>query len=125
MHGIRIRDLKEGVLAFDLVDLLEVLGLSVRSSTWKCNVEWCISVEDARPNLEAAYNASKRLTGTQLLTLAAETRQIIDGSFEAFRPGEDGPWIALEAIDSTYWEVRSSDERELTAFKARFEKVQP
>ena len=79
MTGIRIRDLTGGLLAFDLIDLLEILGDSVVASSWRCSVEECISADHARPNLEDAYNAGERLMGTHILALARETRQVIDG----------------------------------------------
>ena len=106
MPGIRIRGLTDRrFLAFDLIDLLTVLGESVGASTWKCYVEDFVSADDARPNLGAAYNTSKRLSGTELLALAAETRQVIDGKFEGFRSSDETPWITLEAIDSSFWEI--------------------
>ena len=113
-----------GFLEFDLVELLAVLGESARSSTWRCSVKECISVEKARPNLEDAYNTADGLSGTELLALAAETRQVIDGVFQAFRAGEDSQWIKLEAIDSTYWEVFASDALQLSPFKSRFREVE-
>ena len=125
MSGIRIRDLTEGFLAFDLIDLLEILGDSVVASSWRCSVEECISADNARPNLEDAYNAGERLAGMELLALARETRQVIDGTFEAFHPGEDAAWITLSAVDSSYWEVFTADWFQLSRFEAHFRDVEP
>ena len=114
MIGIRISDYTEqGVLAFDLADLLVLLGDSARTSRWRCSVEACISAEHGRPYLEDAYNKPDALTGTELLGLARETLQVIDGTFEAFHHGENTPWIKLVAFDSTYWEVFALDSFEL------------
>lgn len=124
MTGIRIRDLTEGFLAFDLIELLEILGDSAVASSWRCSVEECISADNARPNLEDAYNAEERLTGMHLFALARETRQVIDGTFEAFRPGEDTAWITLSAIDSSYWEVFTADWFQLSRFESRFRDVE-
>lgn len=125
MPGIRIRDLTErGFLAFDLADLLGVLGQQARESSWRCSVEDCISTEGAHPNLADAYNSPSGLTGPQLLALASETRQVIDGVFEAFRHGERSPWLKLEAIDSTYWEVSAENPARLSVFQSRFADVE-
>ena len=124
MPRIRIRDLTErGFLAFDLLDLLELLGESARASRWKCSVDECIATDDEGMNLEEAYNQPQWLAGSELFLLAGRTRQVIDGKFEAFHPGEERPWITLEAIDSSYWEVSAADVRQLSRFETRFREV--
>ena len=60
-------------------------------------------------NLKDTHNSLSGHTRPQLLALASETLQVIDGVFEAFRHGERSPWIKLEAIDSTY-SFHSDDE---------------
>jgi hypothetical protein len=125
MPGIRIRDLTErGFLAFDLADLLDLLGDPARTSIWRCSVEECISSENARPYLEDAYNTPQTLTGAELAALARETRQVIDGRFEAFRRGANTPWIRLEAIDSTCWEVFAPDSTDLSRLELHFREVE-
>jgi len=126
MIGIRVRDCTEqGFLAFDLADLLALLGESARTSRWRCSVEECITAEHGRPYLEDAYNKPDALTGTEMLRLARETHQVIDGTFEAFRHGENTPWIKLVAFDSTYWEVFARDSFELSPFESHFRKTEP
>ncbi len=49
---------------------------------------------------------------------------MIDGAFEAFHGGEDTPWLKLEAIDSTYWEVFARDSLDLSRFESHFRKVE-
>jgi hypothetical protein len=60
-----------------------------------------------------------------LFALARETRQVIDGTFEAFRPGEDTAWITLSAIDSSYWEVFTADLFQLSRFESHFRDLEP
>ena len=125
MAAIRIHDLTdEHVLAFDLADLLQALGEPARLSQWKCSVDECIAQDDARPGLEDAYNAPLGLSGPEIHAVAAETLQVIDGVFEAFRPGERRPWIKLEAIDSTYWEVFAALDADLASLRSRFSEVE-
>lgn len=125
MAGIRIHDrTDEPVLAFDLADLLETLGEPARLSVWKCSVGECIAREGARSDLEGAYNAPIGLSGPELLALASETLQVVDGVLEAFRPGERRPWIKLEAVDSTYWEVFATRAEDLSSLRLRFSEVE-
>ena len=125
MAAIRIHDLTdEHVLAFDLADLLAALGKDAELSAWKCSVGECIAQDGARPDLEDAYSSPVRLSGPELLALASETLQVIDGVFEAFRPGERQPWIRLEAIDSSYWEVFASSAADLVPLRDRFREVE-
>ena len=125
MAGIRIHDrTEEQELAFDLADLLEGLGKQAELSAWRCSVGECIARDGARPDLEVAYNAPVRLSGSELLALAAQTLQVVDGVFEAFRPGERHAWIKLEAIDSTYWEVFAAAEEDLACLRRRFAEVE-
>jgi hypothetical protein len=125
MAGIRIHDrTDDDVLAFDLSDLLEALGKEAELSAWKCSVGECIPKDGGRPDLEDAYNAATRLSGAEILALAGETLQIVDGAFEAYRRGERQPWIVLEAIDSTYWEVFAATADDLSPLRRRFSEVE-
>lgn len=125
MAGIRIHDLTdEHALAFDLADLLDALGKQAELSAWKCSVGECISQDGARADLEDAYSSAVGLSGPEIFALASETLQVADGIFEGFRPGERQPWIRLEAIDSTYWEVFAASAADLAALRHRFREVE-
>jgi hypothetical protein len=125
LAAIRIHDrTDEGALSFDLADLLEALGKDAQRCSWKCNVGECIAQHDARLDLEEAYNSPVGLSGDELLALASETLQVVDGVFEAFRPGERHPWIKLEAVDSTYWEVFAAEAADLSPLPLRFSEVE-
>ena len=125
MKTLRISDVEEGrYLAFDLRDLLQVLGERAAAARWVCSVEECIGVEDnASYRLEEQYNNPAGVSGTRLCELAEGTRQVIDGIFEAFEDVESSPWIKLEAVDSTYWEVTAAD-AVLDQFRFRFRRTE-
>jgi len=124
MPAIRIRDLDGSGLAFDLTELLQVLGSEVLSSRWHCVVEQYVPTDGARASLADEYESPSGVVGSALVGLAAETRQIIDGRFETFRPGEKEPWLRLKAIDSTFWEVSAPNASDLTKFRHRFRDVE-
>jgi hypothetical protein len=123
--GIRIHDrTDDDELAFDLAELLACIGERARASRWSCSVGECIARDDARFDLERAYGAPAGVSGTELFALASETLQIVDGVFEAFRAGERQPWLKLEAIDSTYWEVFAAKADDLALLRDRFSEVE-
>jgi hypothetical protein len=117
--AIRIRD-RAG-----LAELLAILGEPARESIWRCYVGECVLAEGARAHLYDAFNVPERLSGSSLLALAAETAQVIDGAFDAFRPGESRPWIKLAAVDGTCWNVSAPERDALHPFEARFRQVEP
>jgi hypothetical protein len=125
MRGVRIRDLAEGkYLAFDLKEILHCLGPRARKSDWLCSVEECIGHGDT-DTLEASFNSGTRIPGTRFSALANQTRQIVDGVFQAFDPGASSPWVRVEAIDSSYWEVFSDDPKILSMISNAFKDVEP
>jgi len=124
MPTIRIRDLRSGCLAFDLADLLELLGDALYSSRWRCSVDECISAPGARPDLEATYNQRDWLSGAEIIELARETSQVIDGHFEAFTESNAEPWVTFEAIDSSYWELSAPTSDVLAQFESHFQSVE-
>lgn len=122
MPIIHIKDMRDGCLAFDLEDLLELLGGQALQSVWRCKVEEAIS-KTVPINLVDAYNVREGHDGLSFKKLASETRQVIDGVFEAFNLHSESPWVRLEAIDSSYWEIWARDENILKPFRARFTDV--
>ena len=123
MPIIRIKDMNDGCLAFDLEDLLELLGGQALQSVWRCKAEEAIS--KALPiNLANTFNVHEGHDGLTFKKLASETRQVIDGVFEAFNLQSEIPWVRLEVIDSSYWEVWATDENFLKPFRARFTDVE-
>jgi hypothetical protein len=123
MNTLRISDLEEGrYLAFDLRDLLEVLGERSVAARWVCCVEECIPFEDnSSIQLEEQYNNPEGMPGARLVTLAKETVQVIDGVFEAFEGASF--LVKLVAVDSSYWEVTAEDDV-LDRFRLRFRKTE-
>ena len=126
MHSIRIRDLDpSGFLAFDLKDLLNSVGEASVLSSWLCRGVW--ATPESPPlnlDIESVSDTGVLVAGSELLLLAAGTRQVIDGRFEAYRAGDSSPWLVLEAVDSTYWEVSCSDAATLELLRNSFRQVE-
>lgn len=110
-------------LSFDLIDLLEILGGDAVKSQWVCKVDDYITKEDI-PDFWEDFGDPLEISGAKLMELAKNTRQIIDGSFAAFYPNEALPWITINAIDSSYWEISSENVNIIKRFEKHFSKVE-
>jgi len=64
------------------------------------------------------------VSGRCLLQLAAGVNQVIDGKFKGYRQGEDRPWIIIQAVDSSAYDVYSTDNETLTKIRQHFEQVE-
>jgi hypothetical protein len=103
----------------DLADLLGVAGPEVQASVWECE-----GVEALGPLAgELRYEARAGLIdGTRLAELAAGITCTVDGVFEATRPGEDGPWLALRANSGSHFVVVTRSRALLDHLRRRFQK---
>jgi hypothetical protein len=109
MTTLRISASPGSGLSFDLRELLDVLGDEGMRATWHCEVGDFVPAEGSK-YLPSAYDAASAISGAILYQVASQTGQIIDGVFTATREGEAGPWVILEAVDSSWWEVTTEDQ---------------
>jgi len=122
MKAVTIHDsTPNDVLSFDLADLLRIAGPSVRESTWRCH-----AVEAIGPQadlLHAASDNGRSLSGDELIDIATEVTQIIDGDFVAERSNEGAPWLVIRAVDSTVYVVITNDHALIERIRAKFRDV--
>jgi len=127
MPGIRIRDLApRGYLAFDLSDILGLLGERAIRSRWRAVAVWATGKErvEGQTELEDLAKARSWIEGEHLNRLAHEdVQQVIDGEFSGFDQGSDSPWVIICAVDSTYYEVYSREPGVLQSVRAAFKDV--
>lgn len=142
---LMIKDLDpRGCLGFDLLDVLEGMGAGVARS-----FRWLVTDFDPTGD-ETAHALASRVTaarpmgvvlsGDELLALARRTAQTIDATAVAFQdesalnasiepffsigefPESDAAHV-VRAIDSSYFEVYTKDERVAEALRRRFHDV--
>lgn len=123
MKGIRVKDLvPQGYLAFDLRDFLDLLGEAAYSSHWLISGEvWATG--DRAQELEALADGLTRIPGVRLRELAGAVHQVIEGEFAGFNAAEAEPWVAIHAVDSSYYEFFCRDDAILQTVKERFRAV--
>jgi hypothetical protein len=108
------------VLAVDLRHVLSALGPRALVSDWRVREVWAEG--DAKPEFRG-FDGSQLISGQHLAALAQNVSQIIDGEFSAFESGQTAPWVVIEAVDSTYYAVRSDDPSVLAQVRSAFQDV--
>ena len=123
MHGITITDYTDdNLLAVDLVDIFRLLGSEVEDTEWELSEVESVG-NTAADELHRLAGTKARVPGQTMLQLAAGVTQIIDGVFTGYRGGQDQPWIIIEAVDSSAYDVQSEDEAVLARIRQRFNHV--
>lgn len=120
---IRIYDLKDNVLAVHLPQLIEIMGPLALESNWKIypvkapdGNEWFEVFGPESPVLESKLHENQPIKGSVLYEISRKTKQIIWGEFKASISGDfEHPWVTIRAIDSTFYEVETSDQGILSA----------
>jgi hypothetical protein len=138
MKTIRISDsTPSGVLAVDLSGILRVVGSRAVKSVWRASaVEALIAghpiVERGEiwgtgagaDELDELARSGTRVSGARLIEVAKKVTQIIWGEFKGYDgPSTADPWIVVIAFDSSWFEVRSTDDEALSRLQAAFKDV--
>jgi hypothetical protein len=131
MLGIKIKDKRQsanggGILNFDLRDILpiilSIIGDPVKQSKWLCYDLWFTARRDGEFN---EFRGERlKLSGIELVQLASEIHQTINGRFEAKGQGAaKSPWLIIIAFDSSWFEVWSSKPWVIERMKEHFQNV--
>lgn len=131
MDKIWIQDSEHGHLSFDIKDVLEVIGQHALEAFWTAGpVEAHNESLDAfgtnEAHLETLARSGRRVSGYELRQIAEGIRQTIWGQFNGYE-NETAvtPWIIVIAVDSTWFEVHSTDPAVLNSLKATFKQTAP
>jgi hypothetical protein len=123
MKTVLIDDMRSDihVLAVDLRQILAAPGDRAAHSEWRLRDVWATG-EDSAATLES-LDSDTAVSGQRLRELSEDVTQIIDGVFSAFDSGSAEPWVAVEAVDSSYYLVRSGDPSVLDIIRNTFHHV--
>lgn len=109
------RNPKSGLLSVHLSDILAAVGQAARDSRW---IIKSIDATGQRAEvLHAAADTGESLQGNELMAVADQIDQVIDGEFCAYRGDNSSPWLVLRAVDSSSWDVSSNCEHALDAVR--------
>lgn len=138
MTTLRIYDLRGRTLAAHLPDLIDLLSPRSLEASWAVcpvNLEYPTlgrSLEEfmitgpGRPgedHLEILAASGTSVSGAILLQYAHKTYQVIWGQFVATLPEQADAWVVIRAIDSTFYEITTSDEEVLAKIRATYKDV--
>ena len=123
MKWVTILDSRSTVLPFDLRHLLVEVAPETSNCIWRVSpgIE-CYGPAAAK--LEQLSQSSRRLVFDELIEIAQDILQVVDGEFSGYSSKDEAPMIILRAVDSTYWDVGSTDECVLERLKSRFMEYQ-
>ena len=122
-YGITIRDTTEDgkFLSFDLRDILAVLGDKVLTSYWHCSDVECLG--EGAAAMHVLSDEGGIVTGRELVRIASEVYQTIDGKFEAFETGAETPWLVIDVVDSSWFDVLSCDVATIDRLRTHFRQI--
>ncbi|WP_407149155.1 hypothetical protein [Bradyrhizobium sp. ORS 86] len=138
MTTLRIYDYRDGALALDLRDLIDLLAPRSLEASWTVSPvrmnhlelgrsfdEFMITGpgQPGQDQLELLAASGSSVSGATLSEAAQETWQVIWGQFVATLPEQRDAWVVIRAIDSTFYEVTSSDEAVLSAIRSTYKDV--
>ncbi len=124
-RAVKIGDLDtNGVLAFDLVHILNLFESSVIRSTWSIDDVWAMGELAGELN-RLGESPGEPVTGRELLRLATGVLQVIDGTFDAFWDWKaETRWLRIMAVDSTYYLVATDDSGLVNDIRSHFQNVE-
>ena len=101
-----------------LAELLAYVGPEAESSDWTCNEIECMGplADELCRDGDAGPVA-----GPRLLELADGLTHVLSGTFEANRPGDERPWLALRAVAGTHFVVATQSRALLDELRRRYE----
>jgi len=138
MTTLRIYDYRDGVLALDLRDLIDLLAPRSIEASWTAspvklgNPELGRSIDEfmmtgpGRPGedqLELLAASGSPVSGLMFAEYAHATWQVIWGEFMGILPAQRDIWVVIRAIDSTFYEVTTSDDEVLAKIKSAYKDV--
>jgi len=122
MRGVTISDKDaRGVLAFDLRDILKYLP-NVADSEWEVGRLEYVAATPVEA-FERTSDTEERIAGTDLIRLANEIDQLVEGEVRGYPRGGREPWVIVRAVDSTSFDVLATREDVLEALRRNFADV--
>jgi hypothetical protein len=116
MKAVELWDLK-GHQFLTLAEVLAPLPDRAKDATWDVSdfiypdgMGWFDVGHDGDEGIHKLANTGRKVTGRELISLAALSSQVIWGTFRGYDAGGNPePWIRLHAIDSTFWRCETRD----------------
>lgn len=123
MYGITVSEFDDrGILKIELRHILTALGERAIACNWL--VEGVEAIGPEAENLQEISDTFATLAGDALINLANGVGQIVDGKFSAFDKDAEAPWIVVSAVDSSAYDITSTDLNQLHELRHRFPTAQ-
>jgi hypothetical protein len=136
MTTLRIYDYRDsGVLALDLRDLIDLFAPRSLESSWIVSpvsleyptlgrtLDEFMVTGQGGDQLERLAASGSSVSGLILAEYAHATNQVIWGQFVATHPEQADAWVVIRAIDSTFYEITTSDDAALAKIRSAYKDV--
>jgi len=111
------------VLAVDRANVLDALGERALDSSWQIDGLWSTPETEANPLGEDWHTSeSPSLAAPSRKPQIPSTRSSTANSLRS-SPVKTRPWVIVEAVDSSYYTVRSKEPAVLWSIRDRFRNV--
>lgn len=129
---LKITDLENGLLKVNLSDLITLFYEDASSAVWlvkpvklQDGYEYFEVTGVLKDQFEQIANSNELIGGNDLFELVQNTVQVIWGEFHAFtEEGADKAFVIIRAIDSTFYEIETSDEDLRGLIKSNYQNVE-
>jgi len=138
MATLRIYDYRDGVLALDLRDLVDLLAPRSLEARWTASPvkmnhpdlgrffdQFMMTgpSQAGQDQLELLAASGSSISGLMFSEAAHAAWQVIWGQFVATLPEQIDAWVVIRAIDSAFYEVTTSDEQVLAKIMSAYKDV--
>jgi hypothetical protein len=107
--------------SFDVKDVLPFLGEAVFDSHWLCKSVECIG--DSAEQLHHIADTAREIDGREFVELITHLQQTIEGRFIAYLRDSATPWLIIEVVDGTHFDVWMEDKAILQTLMNQFQDV--
>lgn len=105
----------------DLKNILEVIGEIGKQYTWKISDVECLG--KSAETLHLVSDKEKEVSGEEFYKLVSDIYQVLDETFEAFKPNENHQWLLIRSIRGDEFDIETYDKELLERVRKCFKDV--
>jgi hypothetical protein len=105
----------------DLKNILQVIGEDGKHSTWKISDVECLG--KSAETLHQISDEGKEISGEEFYKIVSDIYQVLDGTFEAFKPNENHHWLLIRSIRGDEFDIETEDKELLETIRVSFQDV--
>lgn len=105
----------------DLKNILQVIGEDGKHFTWKISNIECLG--KSAETLHLISDEGKEISGEEFYETVSDIYQVLDGTFEAYKPNENYCWLLIRSIRGDEFDIETEDKEVLERIRNSFQDV--